>query len=1036
MNRSPQSGLSEEALAMTAGSNRLSQLPSAEWDSLQRILQDFEQAWQQGQTPPLEQYLAEGQAHPALLAELVHLDLEYRLKGGEPVRVEDYLRRFPALAGDRPTLLELLLREYALRRGAAGLTPDEYLGRFPELGPELAPRLAALTADQSGTDDPRRTWVCGGTNAPAAAAGPTRYRPLWRHAQGGLGEVFVAQDEELHREVALKRIQSRYAGLAESRRRFLLEAEITGRLEHPGVVPVHGLVQDEHGEPYYAMRFIQGESLDDALRRFHEADRRPGRDEGERRLELRQLLGRFVAVCNTIAYAHSRGILHRDLKPGNIMLGKYGETLVVDWGLAKTLPRAAAARAGGEETPLPISGAEATGTQMGRALGTPVYMSPEQAAGRWDVVRETSDIYSLGATLYALLTGQPPVQGGDAKEVMDKVRRGVVAAPRQVNPRVSAALDAVCRKAMAREPERRYATALELAQEVERWLADEPVRAYREPRLARLARWGRRHRAITAGAAALLVTAVLALGFGLWAVRQEQARTAAAKEQAEERFGLAQDAVNHYLNQVTEDKQLKEKDFYALRKKLLAAAVPFYEQLARAKAGDPEQEVARARAYHRLGHLRRQIGEPEAAQADYEQTRAILTQLAADFPDVPQYRHELARNCNDLGVTLASQGNLAEAEAAYRQAIALQEKLVADSPTVMDYRHNLAKHCSALGNLLAAQGKRPEAEAAFRRALALEEQLAAAFTAVPEYRREVARTQLNLGVVLADLGKPAEAEAVFRRARDVQQQLADDFPGLPELRQELAGSHNNLGILLYGLGKRAEAEEAFRQSLSLLERLAAEFPSVPDYAVELGRGYANFGKVVGETGQVAASVDWFARACTTLRPVVAKEPRLVEARRDLRTAYWGRANALAQLNRHAEAAADWEQAVALNDEKPYASGLRLQWAFSLARAGRPTQATAAIEELLRSGNADAGTLYDAACVYAVAAAHAEKQSPPHTNSLRAEQYARRAVALLRQAVAKGYRDSAHLKKDPDLDPLQPRADFQQLLGELDARGKS
>src|SRR5262249_18729890 len=154
------------------------------------------------------------------------------------------------------------------------------------------------------------------------------------HAKGGLGEVHVARDEELQRDVALKRLQQQFAHDSESRRRFLREAEVTGRLEHPGIVPVYGMVQDADGQPCYAMRFIEGESLKDAIDRFY----KPGqgrRDPGEQSQTLRRLLGRFVAVCNAISYGHSRGILHRDLKPGNIMLGKFGETLVVDWGLAR-----------------------------------------------------------------------------------------------------------------------------------------------------------------------------------------------------------------------------------------------------------------------------------------------------------------------------------------------------------------------------------------------------------------------------------------------------------------------------------------------------------------------------------------------------------------------------------------------------------------------------------------------------------------------------------------------------------------------------
>ena len=277
----------------------------------------------------------------------------------------------------------------------------------------------------------------------------------------------------------------------------------------------------------YAMRLIRGDSLQEAIRGFHEKDKGL-RDPQERSLAFRELLGRFVDVCQAIAFAHSRGVLHRDLKPGNVMLGKYGETLVVDWGLAKTLAPKVEVRTGSAdigttglvptegiaeatrsigESPAPLRPANAEvaqetaaypelspdqpftprsstdeimATQMGQVIGTPAYMSPEQAAGRLDQLGPASDVYSLGATLYHMMTGRPPFEGPDQRVLLTHVQVGEFPRPRSVKNSAPAALEAVCLRAMALEPAIRYQSAQELATEVERWLADEPWPLFRK----------------------------------------------------------------------------------------------------------------------------------------------------------------------------------------------------------------------------------------------------------------------------------------------------------------------------------------------------------------------------------------------------------------------------------------------------------------------------------------------------------------------------------------------------------------------------
>jgi serine/threonine protein kinase len=418
---------------------------------------------------------------------------------------------------DSPWLsAEELCREYKDRPDYMALLGAVTQGRRDVQVADLF--LAASDKDDVPLPSSSVTWRADPPETPPSGSRAGlrgRYRLVSKHRAGGLGEVWKAKDEELDRDVALKRIKEehrRRPDYADLRRSFLREAEITAKLDHPGIVPVHGLVRDAADEPYYAMRFIQGETLDDAIKKYHEEDKKPNRDLGERSLALRQLLNRFIAVCNTLAYAHNRGVLHRDLKPLNIMLGDYGETLVLDWGLAKPFERTEAERSTGANTLKPTLDDDAgSATRPGYAKGTREYMSPEQAKGAWDEVGARSDIFSLGATLYAILTGRPPYQGRDKFEILRKARQGDFLPPRQVKKDIPRALEAICQKAMALRPEDRYATALSLGQDVDRWLADQPVEAWREPWSVKARRWLARHRTLVTSAAAVLVVAVLSL---------------------------------------------------------------------------------------------------------------------------------------------------------------------------------------------------------------------------------------------------------------------------------------------------------------------------------------------------------------------------------------------------------------------------------------------------------------------------------------------------------------------------------------------
>jgi serine/threonine protein kinase/tetratricopeptide (TPR) repeat protein len=886
-----------------------------------------------------------------------------------------------ALAEDERAVLDALVDIHLRRHGG---NPERSLA---SAGAARAAHDDLRWLADSGTD-PGRTQV--GTlpesAAPAgSAAGPVsddtplccavRYRVLRPHARGGLGEVFVAEDIELHREVAFKEIQRPYAHDPRSRSRFLLEAEVNGKLEHPGVVPVYGLGSYRDGRPFYAMRFIHGESLQDTIRRFHKADV-PGRDVGERGLALRQLLGQFVAVCNAVAYAHSRGVLHRDLKPANVMLGKFGETLLVDWGLAKVLGRPEGAA--GEEAALYSSSGDGSATAAGTAMGTPAYMSPEQAAGRLDLLSPASDIYSLGATLYTLLTGQAPIRGDDTDELLRRASRGEWVPPRQVKKGVPAALDGICRKAMALRPEDRYATAQALAADVEHWLADEPVTAYREPLHRRLGRWRRRHPALAAGLAVLLL-AVAAVGVWLKLERdaverdvraalQEVAQLHGQGRWADARVALERargrlagggpGALRDRVRQAETDLEMvAELEEIRLRQTEVkdgefdmkgadpAYAAAFRRYGLEPLAADPEQTARRIEASaireqlivaldHWAGTRPAQDARGRqrllslARRADRDEWRRGLRDPAVR--DDPEALRRLAQGPGALeqppvtALTLAHSlwrvGERAETVALLRRAqrrhpgdFWLNQALAAYLRVSEPSRTE-----EALGFHRAALAVRPRSAGAHVNVgNALHDQVRykeaeAAFRRALEFKEDFPLAHANLAASLSAQGRPREAEAACRRAL----QLKKNYPM----------AHANLGAALGRQERYKEAEAACRRALELDK----------DYPL----AHINLGAALNGQGR-------HKEAETACR-------RAIELRGDLALAYANLGNALHGQRRYKEAEAACRRALKLKEDLSLAHA---NLGVILNGQGRHKEAEAACRRALELEGNDPQTHY-------------------------------------------------------------------------------
>ncbi len=502
------------------------------------------------------------------------------------------------------------------------------------------------------------------------------FEGLYPHARGGLGEVYRATDPQLHRTVAIKCLQERHADDPDRRQRFLLEAEVTARLEHPGVVPVYGL-HAAGGRPAYAMRFIEGETFAEAIAAYHDGPPDP--------IAFRRLLRAFHQVCQTVAYAHSRGVIHRDLKPANIMLGKFGETLVVDWGLAKVVGRPEEARAAAAgETLIPSGDSGPGDTLMGSAVGTPAYMSPEQAAGRWDVVAQASDVYGLGAVLYTVLTGKLPLEGSNWPEMQQKIQQGDIPRPRQVKADVPRALEAVCLKAMALAPRDRYPTAQALAADVEHWLADEPVAAYREPFAARARRWAKRHRTLVSAAAVLLVAAVVGLSIGAVLLRRAGVETEKQRQAADTARHKAE-AINRFLV----DDLLKQADpvnntvgdKLTVRQLLDKAA----DRLD-ARSGLADQPEVEAEVRSVIGHAYEYLSVFEKAEPHYRRAWEIRARLRG--PADP----ETLATRNRYLFTVATQGPRPGLEAQAKASLGECERVLGpDHPETGDAANILAE---------------------------------------------------------------------------------------------------------------------------------------------------------------------------------------------------------------------------------------------------------------------------------------------------------------------------------------------------------
>jgi serine/threonine protein kinase len=789
----------------------------------------------------------------------------------------------------------------AIDRGKADL--QTWIAKYPEFSTELT----EMFADRASLDWPTASMLPAaqvsqmptitGTEA-AALLGfdlPCRfadYELLEQLGRGGSGVVFKARQLSLNRPVALKVFAVDSLALTAERQRFRREAEIAAHLDHPNIVPIHEVGECE-GRLFFSMKLLEGGSLAKACRGMK-------RDHADQRASARLV----AAIARAVHYAHQRGILHRDLKPANILLERRDGDATVptpyvsDFGLARWVAT------------------DSGLTQSGAVLGTPGYMAPEQASGQPGMITTATDVYGLGAILYTLLTGRPPFHGANVLDTLVQARAGEPEAPGSVNRLLDRDVETICLKCLEKEPARRYISAEALADDLERWLDGQPIQARPLSSWERASRWCRRNPVAAGMAAALLLVLLAASTVSTWqAIRATQAETQAKSSQdlAQERFALAKNAVDFYLNKIAEMEELKGPNYQRLRKQLLEKAILFYQQLAEQAPGDGEQEAAQAGAYLGLGGLRAELGDHTAAIADLEKARDFFGRLGEAFPGNPTHRQDLAGVYTTMGRILQQKGQPADSEAAHRKSVETLQKLVGDFPAVADYRRALAGSQLELAALLGFVSRPGEAEVVERQALAIRRQLVQEHPDVPDYHDELAVTLAQLANELRRR-EPTTARALLEEARTHHETALKANPSLPRYRETYAHNRVFLGFVLGALNQLDAAKAAFQTALDIRQHLADEFPQYPRYRTALADGYFDSASVLRTTGQMDEAFARYQTAMTIHRDVTELYPGLPNYRQALAQRYTGLGIVLAELKRTSEAEAVFRETISIQQQ--------------------------------------------------------------------------------------------------------------------------
>jgi serine/threonine-protein kinase len=908
------------------------------------------------------------------------------LQGGAPPILDTFLDSAPAEVREalRSSLCSLD-EEYRRRAGLSDTIG--WQGRTDKT-PAANKTRAGVEAGQVTTDGP-------GSPTPPSLLANLRvpgYQIEAELGRGGMGVVYRACQTELQRPVALKIILAGAHASPAHMERFRAEARVEARLQHPNIVGVYDIGEHE-GVPYFSLELVEGGSLSDRARRQPQPPR-----------EAAQLV---ETLARAVHYAHERGIVHRDLKPANVLLMADGTPKIADFGLAKCLDD------------------ESGSTRTGSLLGTPSYMAPEQALGRHRTVGRATDVYALGAILYELLVGRPPFLAATMLDTVEQVRTEEPVPPTRLQPKLARDLETICLKCLQKDSRRRYATALELAEDLRRFQAGEPIKARPVASGERLWRWCRRNPrvaglsaavalllvAITAGALvfayqidkkqreteqarALAVAATLEAEQNAARALAESRRADASAHDANLRYNLALDALNVVVGKV--QNQLENTPATeGVRTQILQAAMDVLKKSAEQGDASGLSERALASAHMILGNLLWETGKRDEAVKEFDACQRILTELYRTHPESDKATGNYAAVlCRQADIEGDHRRDLPAARRLYREALALQE------------------------DLLAHPRPNPELTTA-------------------EMKASVANSYQRLAEIAQRMGRFAEddAEEMLHKALKLRAEVAEERRGASD-RKELGHVHYLLGEMKWKRHQEAEAAKDFEAALTLCVAAVREEPHSLRAKAELFNVCGNAGDKLFMKGDTARAVTFYRAALPASEQLAAVDNRVV-AQRILAQNYYRMATACLRVNDPAGADTYYGKCLAVH-EKLHAANPRddrgvIGLMMARARCGQYEQAAALAADLERRKPKDAQSLVQSACCYALcvsAVAHGKAAPLTEDDRARQQRYADQAFAALRAAQANGYKDAENLEVEPDLDPIRTESRFALLIQEL------